>query len=191
VGLPPSSRAAFARSAPALFAGWATGGFYLSLGAPLVQTTFDGSNHVLQGLVVTVLTGTGSVSAFLARNLTPRQITLFGTTALALGTGLGMIAIAQASLPGFLLTAVIAGSGFGTTFMGILRSITPTVGPAERGELFSTVFAISYLAFGIPSVAAGFAAPELGLDTTATIYGAVVVVLSVTAALLRRFTTTD
>ncbi len=101
------------------------------------------------------------------------------------------MAIATGSLVGFVLTAVIAGTGFGTAFMGILRSITPTVGPEERGELFSTVFVIAYLAFGIPSVAAGFASPHLGLATTATIYGSAVVVLSATAALLRRFTTSD
>lgn len=191
IGLPPSSRAAFTRSAPALFAGWATGGFYLSLGAPLVLQTFDEPNHVLQGLVVTALTGTGAVSAYLAKDFTPRHVTLYGTTALAVGTGLGIAAIAQGSLLFFLLTAVVAGTGFGTAFTGILRSITPTVGPDERGELFSAVFVISYLAFGIPAVAAGFAAPELGLATTATVYGAVVVALSATAALLRRFTTTD
>ena len=191
IGLPRSARAAFTRSAPALFAGWATGGFYLSLGAPLVQQTFDEPNHVLQGLVVTALTGTGALSAYLARGFTPRHITLYGTMALAIGTGLGMVAISQGSLIGFLLTAVVAGSGFGTTFMGIMRSITPTVGPDERGELFSAVFVISYLAFGIPAVAAGFASPTLGLGTTATVYGGVVVALSVTAALLRRFTTRD
>ena len=191
VGLPVPARKAFVRSAPALFAGWATGGFYLSLGAPLVLQTFGETNHIVQGLVVTALTGTGAVSAFLARGFTPRAITLYGASALAVGTGLGIVAIATESLAGFLVTAVIAGTGFGTAFMGILRSITPTVGPDERGELFSAVFVISYLAFGIPAVAAGFAAPHLGLATTATIYGSVVVVLSATAALLRRFTTRD
>ncbi|MGA9716317.1 MAG: MFS transporter [Aeromicrobium sp.] len=189
IGLPVPSRAAFARSAPALFAGWATGGFYLSLGAPLVQQTFGEDNHIVQGAVVTALTGTGALSAYLARGFSARGITLYGTTALAVGTALGIVAIATGSLLGFVLTAVIAGTGFGTAFMGILRSITPTVGPEERGELFSAVFVISYLAFGIPAVAAGVASPYLGLATTATIYGSAVVVLSATAALLRRFTT--
>lgn len=191
LGLPVSARPAFFRSAPALFAGWATGGFYLSLGAPLVLVTFDEPNHIAQGLVVAVLTGTGSVSIFLSRRFSPRQVTIYGTSALALGTALGIVAISMGSLVGFLATAVIAGSGFGTSFVGIMRSITPTVGPEERSELFSGVFGIAYLAFGIPAVAAGFASPALGLGATATIYGAVVVTLSATAAILRRFTTTD
>ena len=66
---------------------------------------------------------------------------------------------------------MVAGSGFGTSFLGIMRSITPTVGPEQRGELFSSVFVVSYLAFGLPAVAAGFAAPHLGLERTATVYG--------------------
>jgi hypothetical protein len=191
IGIPAAARPAFRRSAPALFAGWATGGLYLSLGAPIVGQLLGGRSHFAQGSVVAVLTGTGAVSSFLFRNRTPRQVTIYGTTMLALGTALTLVALHAQSLPGFLLAAVVAGSGFGTSFLGIMRSITPTVGPDQRGELFSSVFVVSYLAFGLPAVAAGFAAPELGLETTATIYGLVVVVLSGAAALMRTFTTRE
>ncbi|CAN7442380.1 MFS transporter [Knoellia sp. LjRoot47] len=191
VGIPAPARPAFRRSAPALFAGWATGGLYLSLGAPIVGQLLGGTSHVAQGSVVAVLTGTGSLSSYLWRNRTPRQITIYGTTMLALGTVLTLVALHAESLAGFLLAAVVAGSGFGTSFLGIMRSITPTVGPEQRGELFSSVFVVSYLAFGLPAVAAGFAAPELGLATTATLYGLAVVVLSGSAALLRTFGTKE
>ena len=82
VGVPARSRAAFYRSAPALFAGWATGGLYLSLGAPLVAQELGGTTHLEQGLVVTVLTGTSALACWIARARTSRQITLFGTMAL-------------------------------------------------------------------------------------------------------------
>jgi MFS family permease len=191
IGIPAPARSAFRRSAPAVFAGWATGGLYLSLGAPIVGQLLDGRTHLAQGAVVALLTGTGALSSYLGRRRTPRQITLYGTTMLALGTALTLAALHLGSLTGFLLATVVAGSGFGTSFLGIMRSITPTVGPHQRGELFSSVFVVSYLAFGLPAVAAGFAAPHLGLETTATTYGVVVVVLSGAAALLRRFTTRD
>jgi MFS family permease len=191
IGIPAPARTAFRRSAPAVFAGWATGGLYLSLGAPIVGQLLDGRTHLAQGAVVALLTGTGALSSYLGRRRTPRQITLYGTTMLALGTALTLAALHLGSLTGFLLATVVAGSGFGTSFLGIMRSITPTVGPHQRGELFSSVFVVSYLAFGLPAVAAGFAAPHLGLETTATTYGVVVVVLSGAAALLRRFTTRD
>ena len=191
VGVPLSARPAFVRSAPALFAGWATGGLYLSLGAPIAAQELGAGDHVLQGLVVTTLAGVGALSSFLARRRSSREITLYGTTALALGTALTLVAVAFGSYWGFIAAAVVTGSGFGTSFLGIMRSITPVVGPDERGELFASVFVVSYLAFGIPAVVAGVAAPHIGLAATTYVYGAVVVVLSGAAALLRTFRSTD
>jgi MFS family permease len=141
--------------------------------------------------VVTTLTGVGALSSFLARRHSPRQITLYGTTALALGTALTLVALAVGSYWGFIAAAVVAGSGFGTSFLGIMRSITPAAAPDERGELFASVFVVSYLAFGIPAVVAGIAAPHLGLATTTYAYGGLVVALSGTAALLRKYRSTD
>ena len=191
VGVPRSARPAFVRSAPALFAGWATGGLYLSLGAPLVAQELGGTNHVEQGLAVTTLTGVGALSCFLARRHSARHITLYGTTALALGTALTLMALAASSYWGFIAAAVVAGSGFGTSFLGIMRSITPAAAPAERGELFASVFVISYLAFGIPAVVAGIAAPHIGLAPTTYAYGGLVTVLSGAAALLRKYRSTE
>ena len=191
VGIPVAARPAFLRSTPALIAGWATGGLYLSLGAPIVAQELGGNDHVEQGLVVTVLTGVGALACYAARRASSRRITIFGTTALAVGTALTLAALAAGSLWAFIAAAVVGGAGFGTAFLGIMRSITPTVGPHERGELFAAVFVVSYLAFGIPAVAAGIAAPHIGLATTTYVYGAVVVALSGAAAALRRFGSTD
>jgi MFS family permease len=191
VGIPLAARPAFLRSSPALVAAWATGGLYLSLGAPIVARELGGSNHVEQGLVVTVLTGVGAIACYVARNETPRRVTIVGTTGLAAGTALTLIALAAGSFWEFIAAAVVAGAGFGTAFLGIMRSITPVVGPHERGELFASVFVVSYLSFGIPAVAAGFAAPHIGLAATTYIYGGLVVILSGAAGLLRRFGSTD
>lgn len=191
VGLPAAARAPFLRSAPALFAGWATSGLYLSLGAPLVSQELGGENHVEQGLVVAVLTGVGAFTCFAARRQTPRNITIGGTSMLAIGTALTLVALAFGSYWGFVAAAVIAGVGFGASFLGIMRSITPTAAPHERGELFASVFVISYLAFGVPAVIAGIAAPYIGLAETTFIYGGLVVLLSATATLLRILTSED
>jgi hypothetical protein len=72
-----------------------------------------------------------------------------------------------------------------------MRSITPLAARHERGELFAAVFIISYLAFGVPAVVAGVASSHIGLAETTYVYGGVVVALSSTAAVLRRFTTRD
>ncbi|GAA4478668.1 MFS transporter [Rhodococcus olei] len=189
--LPGDVRAVFVRSAPAVFAGWATGGLYLSLGPAIVATEFGGTAHLAQGLVVTLLAGTGAAAGYLVRHRTPRFITLYGTTALAVGTAATLGALALGSLPLYFLAVVVAGSGFGTAFFGVLRSITPLTRPDDRAEVFAAIFVISYTAFGVPAVIAGLLVPHLGLAATTYGYGAVIVALAAAAALLRGFGSRD
>lgn len=191
VALPRDVRTVFVRSAPAVFAGWATGGLYLSLGPAIVASELHGTSHLSQGLVVTLLAGTGAPAAYLIRNRTPRVITLFGTIALAVGTAATLAALAVGSLPAYYLAVIVAGAGFGTAFFGVLRSITPLTRPDDRAEVFAAVFVVSYVAFGVPAVVAGLLVPHLGLATTAYGYSVVIVILATTAALLRRFGSRD
>lgn len=191
IGVPSAARKAFWRSAPAVIAGWATGGLYLSLGAPIVRHVFGAENHVVQAIVIVLLSGAGATACYVARGYTSRQVTLYGTTALAIGTALTLAAIAWPSLPAYLVALTIAGTGFGTCFYGVLRSVVPVVKPGERGELFAALFTLSYLAFGLPTVLAGVAVGLFGLTPTTLGYGAIIVVFSAAAGLLRKFGVTD
>ncbi|MGV3548432.1 MFS transporter [Rhizobium sp.] len=191
IGVPTSARKAFWRSAPAVIAGWATGGLYLALGAPIVRAVFGAEDHVMQAMVIVLLCGAGGIACYVARGYSSRQVTLYGTTVLALGTAATLFAIAWPSLPVYLIALTIAGTGFGTCFYGVLRSIVPVVKPDERGELFAALFTLSYLAFGLPTVLAGIAVGLFGLTQTVLGYGAAIVVFSAIAGLLRKFGTTD
>lgn len=191
IGVPATARKAFWRGAPAVVAGWATGGLYLSLGAPIVRHVFGASHHATQAVVIFLLSGAGAAACYLARRYSSRQVTLYGTSALAIGTALTLIAIAWASLPAYLMALVVAGTGFGTCFYGVLRSIVPAVQPGERGELFAALFTLSYLAFGLPTVLAGVAVGAFGLTSTTLGYGTLIVLFSATAGLMRRFGTRD
>jgi MFS family permease len=191
IGVPAAASRAFWRSAPAVIAGWATGGLYLSLGAPIVRHVFGVEDHVVQAIVIVLLCGAGAVACFVARGHSSRQVTLYGTSALAIGTALTLGAIAIGSLPFYLAALTIAGTGFGTCFYGVLRSIVPAVKPDERGELFAALFTLSYLAFGVPTVLAGVAVGAFGLGATTLGYGALIVLFSAIAGLLRRYGTRD
>jgi len=191
IGLPPRARGAFLRSIPAVIAGWATGGLYLSLGAAIVAGIFHQSDHMMQAMGVLLTGGAGSLSCYLGRNYGPRQVTLYGTAALSIGTLMTLAAIAAGSLPLYLLALVVAGTGFGTCFYGVMRSVIPLAEPEERGELFAALFTLSYVAFGLPCILAGLALPVLGLETTVLIYGAAIACLSALAGLWRRFGTTQ
>lgn len=135
--------------------------------------------------------GSGAAMCFVARSWTARRVTLYGTTTIAVGTASTLVALVAGSLPWFMAAVVFAGTGFGTAFMGIMRSVTPKARPEHRGQLFAAVFVASYVAFGIPAVLAGFGVGEFGLMPTTLVYGSVVALLGLTAALLRRFGTAD
>lgn len=185
LGLPVAARGAFWRAAPAIIAGWATGGLYLSLGAPIIAVAFGIQSTLLQGAVVTLLSGMGSLACFVARRYPSRAIMLYGTTALAVGTALTLIGIELQWLPLYLLALAFAGTGFGTCFYGALRTIVPLSPPSERGELFASLFTLSYSAFGIPVVCAGLAIPYIGLYGTVLAYGLVIVAMAALAGAWR------
>lgn len=185
VSVPAPSRPAFLRAVPAIVAGWATGGLYLSLAAPLVARELGNDSHTVQGLAVAVLMASGSLGCFVVRRWPARHIALAGASSLAVGTALTLLALVAGSLVWFLLAVVVAGFGFGTAFLGVMQSLTPTVGPERRGELFAAIFTVSYLAFSVPAVVLGAVVPAVGLLTATVVYGSVVVVLASTATLLR------
>lgn len=191
IRVPATAAKAFWRSSPAVIAGWATGGLYLSLGAPIIRHIFGAEDHTTQAIVIVLLCAAGAAACYIARGHSSRRVTLYGTSALSLGTALTLVAIVWQSLPAYLAALAIAGTGFGTCFYGVLRSVVPAVSPEERGELFAALFTLSYLAFGLPTLLAGMAAGAFGLTSTALGYGALIVLFSATAGLLRKFATGD
>ncbi|WP_196810876.1 MFS transporter [Arthrobacter sp. 35W] len=189
--LPRTMRKAFWYAAPAIVAGWATGGLYLSLGPVIVATQFHESSHLAGGLVVALLAGSGAIAGFLMRNRMGRALTLYGTMSIAIGSALAIGAVAMGSLWLYYVAVVITGTGFGTAFSGALQSLLPLIGPSQRAHVLASVFVVCYSAFSVPAVAAGLLVPVLGLFTTTCWYGAVVALMATTAAVLRRFGTRD
>ncbi|MDO6963458.1 MFS transporter [Rhizobium alvei] len=186
VGVPSAARRAFWRGTPAVMAGWATGGLYLSLGAP-IMAYLGVTDFLLQALVITLLAVTGALASFIARKAPARKITLFGTSALAIGTSIAIAALLLQSLPAYLVAVIVVGMGFGTCFLGILRSVVPITPADERSELFASLFTISYIAFGLPTLIAGSLLPILGFSATITGYGTLIVLMSTVAGLMRKF----
>lgn len=185
VAVPVPARRLFALSVPVILAGWATGGLFLSLGASIVRVVLHVDDHALQGLAIGVLPAAGAVAVLVLRHRSPRVVTVYGASALAVGTVMGLVALATASFPGYLLATAVAGSGFGPAFMGVVGSLVPAVAVHERAETFAALYTVSYLAFGIPAVVAGVLTPVLTLGVTATSYGACVAVLAAVAAASR------
>lgn len=182
VAVPPQARKAFLAATPSLVATWAMGGLYLALGPSVAAGVLHIGSHLVGGLVVTTLFGTGAVASLLVGDLAPKRVMAGGSVALAAGTGLTLLALVGPSTPLFFVGTALAGAGFGSSFLGTFRSLASLARPTERADLFASVYIVSYLAFSVPAVLAGLAVPSLGLRTATMVYGAVVIVLALLAA---------
>ncbi|WP_029263997.1 MULTISPECIES: MFS transporter [unclassified Microbacterium] len=185
LSIPPAIRADFWRGAPAVIAGWATGGLFLSLGANIVRGELGGEAHVWQGLGVVLLAGVGAVTAFVLRKIAASSMVLFGTSALAVGTLLSLIALGVGSLPFYLVAAAVTGMGFGTAFSGVVASLAPRIPATQRADTFAVIYLLAYLAFGVPAVIAGALVGVVGLEAVCVGYGVVVIALAGVAFGLR------
>ncbi|GAB6902831.1 MFS transporter [Kineosporia succinea] len=181
VTVPRSARTAFRNALPVMVATWAVGGVVLSLGGSLAVGVFDVHNHVISGVFVTAMAGTGSIAAFLVRGRPARTTMLYASLSLVAGMATVLVAVDTTVLPLFFAGLVLAGIGFGAGFTGALGSVAQLVRPGERAELMSAVYVPSYGAFGGAAVLAGLAVPQFGLRPTTTGFGLVVIGLALIA----------
>lgn len=182
VHVPRPQRPAFVVVLPCLAATWALGGLYASLGPSLVAGVFGVEDHLVGSLLILALNGTGLIGSLAFRAVAPERAMVTGALIFAVGVAGTVTALLTGSLTLFFAAAAVSGLGFGGAFLGAMATVTRGVAPGERAGLLSSVFVVSYLMFSLPAIAAGLAAGAIGLERTAEIYGAVVIVLALSAA---------
>jgi len=112
---------------------------------------------------------------------------VIGTGVLSLGVALSLFGIEQRAIGALLAGTIVAGTGFGANFSGTLRTLLPTAHPDQRAGLLSTFYVECYLAFSLPTIAAGLAVPALGLAPTAYVYGVAVILLALASMIASLF----
>ena len=184
VRLPRASRSSLVRFAPGFLASWGLGGFVLGLGPSVVAGVLGRTDHVTGGLVVAAVAGVGALVGVLTRAVRPARLVAVGMLALVVGPLLVVLALERSSTALFFTGAAVSGIGFGGGFQGALRGVLATAPADERAGVLSAVYVMSYLAFGLPAVVAGFLAPSLGLREVADGYAALVVVVGLAGLVL-------
>lgn len=179
-------RPAFVAAAPVFVATWAVGGIYLSLGPSLAAAVFGLTNHLVGGFVVATVTVTGAAAAYLTHTTAPGRAMRIGAALLIAGMLTAIAGIALVTTPLFLLGSVVTGLGFGAAFTGALRSVMSLVGADTRAATLSAVLTVSYLAFSIPAILAGWAATGVGLRRAAIGYGVGVIAVTLISVALDR-----
>ncbi|WP_095180870.1 MFS transporter [Pseudomonas sp. Irchel 3F6] len=182
--VPVQARSTLWRVLPLNTATWALGGFYASLAPSLVRTATGSTSNLIGGATVAALTVTGALMIFMMRNRPAAQALRLGASLLPIGLVLILLGVHGASLSLFFFGTLVAGCGFGSGFLGAVRSLVSLAAPHERAGLMSAYYVLSYLAFCLPALLAGHLARSFGLLVTTDGYGVVLIVLAVAALLL-------
>jgi hypothetical protein len=162
MSVPAAVRGPLWRATPALIAVWALAGFYGSLGPKLVHTLTGTASILLGGVSLFALAGSGALSVLLLRAHTAKTLVRLGTSALLAGLTIALAALPQHSVQLFLVGTAIAGLGFGAGFQGALRTVVALIAAHERAAVLSVLFVLSYLAMGMPAIAAGYGLARQG-----------------------------
>lgn len=181
VGVPPALRADVVGLVPTLVASWALGGFYLALGPSVAAGLFGQRNHLIGGLVVSLLCGTGAITSFSVRTRPPRQLLAAAALLMAAGTGVTLAGVQADTAWLAAAGTILAGTGFGSAALGCFGTLARIAPPDERGAVFAFALVVSYLSFSLPAVLAGLAATRFGLKEPVLVFGATVSALSVLA----------
>ncbi len=173
----------FVALTPGLIGIWMAAGLMLGLSASITHEEFGLNGGIINGLVVAVQPLAASASAvLLAPRLPTRHLLTAGFSVVFAGLALEGAGIWAVDFPLLLAGGFLAGVGFGGAFAGTLRTLTPLTSLHERASLFSSVFLVGYLTYGVPTIAAGLLVEPLGLEGaalayTATILAAILVAL--------------
>ena len=182
--VPREVRQAFAVAIPAFVATWSLGGLYLSLGSSVIARVFGIGNHAQAGVLLFTFFASGALTSLIITGRTGTAKLSYGYPALAGGAMVSLGGVLATSLPVYIVGSVIAGSGFAATFLGALDSISAKTPAQSRGQAFSAVFIVSYLAFSIPAVIAGLVVSHVGLRGTIVGYVSYVLALALIGALI-------
>jgi MFS family permease len=188
VSVPRPARSVFAVTLPSLIAAWLVSALFLGLMPTILDLKFGIDSPVVSGLAAFVEQGAGGAVALALSKMRPQRLVFGGGFAIVVGIAFFIASIAATSLPLLWIGAVIGGAGLGGAFTGTIRSLVPLVGAHERAGLFSAIYLVSYLTFGIPVIVAGLFLSSVGVTPIALIFGAVTV-LAAAAGVVTQFAT--
>jgi MFS family permease len=179
IGVEPQVRPTFVAAVPSVVAGWAVGGFYLSLGPSLVLQLAASHNRLLGGLAIFLISGIGAACVIVFRAWPPMRARIVGGVAVTAGLALSVPAIVLTAPALFFVATAVTGVGFGLSWLGVLRMLVSRVTPGSRGALLAALYIVAYLSFAVPAVIAGYLVTRIGLHDAAIWYAVAVGILAV------------
>ncbi|MDL9945314.1 MFS transporter [Gordonia sp. ABSL11-1] len=183
LSIPRRTRPVFLAVISALCAAWALAGLYVGSATAITHQALELDGVLVGGLAILALQVPAAITGIATGRVHARPVVLAGLGALFVGSVLTVVALWATSTWGFFAATIVAGIGFGAAFQGGLRLVLAETPEDARSGVLSGVYVVSYLAFGVPSVIAGFLTPAIGFTPTTYLYLAFVAILALAALL--------
>jgi len=186
--VPQPARREFTAAIPVLIAAWMLAGLFMGLAPTIIRTLFDLHSGLLDGATAFVQPATAAVIGLFLGSSTARRTTLIGTIGVLAGTTAIVTGVAAGVLPLLWIGGIVGGIGFGASFSGVIRAVTPLAEAHQRAGLFAAIYLVAYLSFGVPAIIAGVLDSSIGLLNTVLGYAVVIIIAAATglAAQLHR-----
>lgn len=179
--VPSQARKALWIVSPINISLWMVSGFFLSLMPSLLAQAFKVQSAWLNGMMFITLTISGAIGILALRSTKTFNILITGALSILLGAAIILSGIHLSLTALLFIGSVVTGVGFGTGFMGAIRTVMPLALPEQRAGLMATFYVESYLAFSIPAIIAGYFVSHVGLTFTADIYILMIILLAALA----------
>jgi hypothetical protein len=164
--------------------GWALAGLFLSLGPAIVKQASGLNSLLIGGGIVASLNLSGAVAILFVRHWPVRRQIIASASFSIVGISFFLLGLQLGSVLLMFLGTLTTGIGFGPAFLATVRTLGPLAKPHERGGLMAAFLTESYLAFSLPSLAAGVAVGSFGLVPVAEVYGLIIIASSLVGTML-------
>jgi MFS family permease len=188
LGIPARGRGEFIAAAVAGFAAFALLGLFSSVVPGFLGDVLHQNSHAVQGAVVFLMFGVGSVTQVALSRFNSRGVVLAGLGLFLVALGLILAALDEAQMALFLAGTVVSGIAVGATFLGSLAMANRLAPPGRRGQVVSAFFVACYCGLVIPVVGVGVAAEFIGTFPAVLALSILLAVLCIVA--LARIATT-
>jgi MFS family permease len=162
LGIPERGRGEFIAVAVAGFSAFSLLGLFSALAPTFLGSELHEHNHAVQGAVVFLLFGVGTLTQLLASRLSSRRVVVAGLGLLLAALALVVAALAEASMGIFLAGTVVSGTAAGAVFLGSLATANRLAPAERRGQAISAYFVACYCGLIIPVIGVGVASDFIG-----------------------------
>jgi MFS family permease len=161
--LPPQGRVFVAVTAAATVA-WAIAGLFLAIVPSYLALLAQTDNQVLLSGVVFLMLALSCATQLAGGGIDPRRAQLGGLIALIAGLAAVALAFPARSLTVFVVGAVLTGLGHGYTWIGATSTLNRIAPDAQRAEVASTYFAVTYVGVALSAIGVGALADAMSLE---------------------------